>query len=583
VSEQIRHPEPEAVAPTGEGEKIRNGGDLVVETLEALGTTTVFGIPGQHALGLFDALRRSGLHFMSSRVENNAAFAADGYARVSGKPAALFLSTGPGALTALPGLQEAYATSVPMVVVASQVPVSGLGGARRGMLHQLDEQRRAAIDVTKSQRTVTHHAAIPTAIESAWVEAMTYPRGPVWVEVPQDVLLAKTEIPPIRTAVSAPTPEGPRPELVWAAVKLLAGAKRPAIVAGGGVRRTGAERALLALAEKLDAPVVCSPGGNSGFPVDHPLSMGSWVEDRAVTDLLADADVLLAVGTSLGEVTSNYFTLKPAGKLIHVDAEPRVLESNHPALGIACDAKAALDAFVAAFPAEAPAGRASGAARAAEARKAIVARLDGQDLAHERAFMDAIRAGIPDEVPTFWDMTIAAYWAWNCWDGRSGGFHSGQGAGGLGFAFPAALGGAVALAEKRGAKLTDVDAAFSVGGHERVVAVAGDGSSMYSIAELATAVQHGIPVTWLIVDDGGYGILREYMEATFGQATHTELARPDFVALAESFGVEAQEVAVGDEVGYDELTDALRATFAADVNGPRVIVVKTHLEMFAMS
>ena len=194
MSEQIRHPEPEAVAPAGEGEKIRNGGDLVVETLEALGTTTVFGIPGQHALGLFDALRRSGLHFMSSRVENNAAFAADGYSRVSGKPAALFLSTGPGALTALPGLQEAYATSVPMVVVASQVPVSGLGGARRGMLHQLDEQRRAAIDVTKSQRTVTHHAAIPTAIESAWVEAMTYPRGPVWVEVPQDVLLAKTEI-----------------------------------------------------------------------------------------------------------------------------------------------------------------------------------------------------------------------------------------------------------------------------------------------------------------------------------------------------------------------------------------------------
>ena len=96
-------------------------------------------------------------------------------------------------------------------------------------------------------------------------------------------------------------------------------------------------------------------------------------------------------------------------------------------------------------------------------------------LPHERAFMDAIRAGIPDEVPTFWDMTIAAYWGWNCWDGRTGGFHSGQGAGGLGFAFPAALGGAVALAEKRGLKLSDVDAEFSVGGSERVVAVAGDG------------------------------------------------------------------------------------------------------------
>ena len=562
--------------------RIRNGGDLVVETLEALGTTTVFGIPGQHALGLFDALRRSSLHFVSSRVENNAAFAADGYTRVSGKPAALFLSTGPGALTSLPGLQEAYATAVPMVVVASQVPVSGLGGARRGMLHQLDEQRRAAIDVTKSQRTVTHHAAIPTAIESAWLEAMTYPQGPVWVEVPQDVLLAKTDIPRITSVTKTPTAEVPRPELVKAAVSLLSSATRPAIVCGGGVRRAGAESALRALAEKLDAPVVCTPGGNSGFPVTHELSMGSWVEDRAVTDLLADADVLLAVGTSLGEVTSNYFTLKPQGKLIHVDAEPRVLESNHPALGIACDAKAALEAFVAAYPNAGTPGRESGAKRAAAVRDAITARLDGQDLAHERAFMDAIRAGVPDEAPTFWDMTIAAYWAWNCWDGRSGGFHSGQGAGGLGFAFPAALGGAVALAENRGAQTVDEDASFALRGHDRVFAMAGDGSSMYSIAELATAVQHDIPVTWLIVDDGGYGILREYMKATFGQATHTELARPDFVALAKSFGVEAQEVSV-EGGNYAALSDALAATFDASVTGPRVIVVKTHLEMFAMS
>lgn len=574
----------ESTSSTG-AQRIRNGGDLVVETLEALGTTTVFGIPGQHALGLFDALRRSGLHFVSSRVENNSAFAADGYTRVSGKPAALFLSTGPGALTSLAGLQEAYATAVPMVVVASQVPVSGLGGARRGMLHQLDEQRRAAVDVTKSQRTVTHHAAIPTAIESAWLEAMTYPQGPVWVEVPQDVLLAKTDIPRITSVSKAAHTEAPRPELVEAAVRLLSEAKRPAIVAGGGVRRSGAESALLALAELLDAPVVCSPGGNSGFPVSHELSMGSWVEDRAVTDLLDDADVLLAIGTSMGEVTSNYFTLKPQGKLIHVDAEPRVLESNHPALGIACDAKAALEAFVKAYPQAATPERESGVQRAQAVRDAIKARLDGQDLAHERAFMDALRAGIPDDVPTFWDMTIAAYWAWNRWDGRSGGFHSGQGAGGLGFAFPAAIGGAVALAENRGAQTESDAESFALHGHERVVAVAGDGSSMYSISELATAVQHDVPVTWVIVDDGGYGILREYMKATFGQATHTELARPNFVALAESFGVPAQEIVLPDDgtANYEELVSAVQATFGDGVIGPRVVVVNTHLDMFAMS
>ncbi len=168
----------------------RNGGDLVIETLEALGAKTVFGIPGQHALGLFDALSRSDLHFVSSRVENNSAFAADGYSRATGEVGVLFLSTGPGALTSLAGLQEAYATGVPIVVVASQIPLDGLGARRKGMLHQLDDQKASAANVTKSQRTVHHASGIPSAIQDAWADAITVPQGPVWVEVPQDVLLA---------------------------------------------------------------------------------------------------------------------------------------------------------------------------------------------------------------------------------------------------------------------------------------------------------------------------------------------------------------------------------------------------------
>ena len=127
----------------------RNGGDVVVETLTALDIKDVFGIPGQHALGLFDALSRSPLNFYSSRVENNAAFAADGYARATGNPAALFLSTGPGALTSLAGLQEAYATGAPIIVVSSQIPAAGLGARRKGMLHQLDEQTESVRNVTK--------------------------------------------------------------------------------------------------------------------------------------------------------------------------------------------------------------------------------------------------------------------------------------------------------------------------------------------------------------------------------------------------------------------------------------------------
>ena len=127
----------------GEGSDGSNGGDVVVETLTALGVSHVFGIPGQHALGLFDAIRRSDLTFVSSRVENNSAFGADGYARATGEVGVLFLSTGPGALTALGALQEAYATGVPLLVITSQVPRDGLG-LRRGMLHQLDDQQRSA-------------------------------------------------------------------------------------------------------------------------------------------------------------------------------------------------------------------------------------------------------------------------------------------------------------------------------------------------------------------------------------------------------------------------------------------------------
>ncbi|MFJ5108818.1 MULTISPECIES: thiamine pyrophosphate-binding protein [unclassified Glutamicibacter] len=537
----------------------RNGGDLVIETLTALGAKTVFGIPGQHALGLFDALSRSSLEFISSRVENNSAFAADGYSRATGEVGVLFLSTGPGALTSLAGLQEAYATGVPMVVVASQIPLDGLGARRKGMLHQLDDQKASAANVTKFQQTVHHASGIPSAIQDAWARAITVPMGPVWVEVPQDVLLAPVMVPPVQDALAEAYEHPPREELIREAMRWLADAKRPAIIAGGGVRRAGAQAELLAVAEKLQAPVLCSPGGNGAFGWNHELSLQSWAEDRYVSDVMEDADVLVVIGSALGEVTSNYFTLEPRGKMIQIDAEPRVLESNTPALGIRADAREALkfldeEMRETGFKAQASWHGSTPQQVVAQTLAKVQARLDAQDLGKERKFMADIRAAVPAGMQTFWDMTIAAYWGWSCWDAKDGEFHSAQGAGGLGFGFPAAIGGAI-------------------GSKQRVLAVSGDGSSMYSIAELATAKQHHAPVTWLIVDDGGYGILREYMEGAFGKATATELARPDFVALAHSFGIPAQ--AVDPEGIGSALADALEA------DGPNVIVVRTLLKMFA--
>ncbi|MDM7990785.1 thiamine pyrophosphate-binding protein [Arthrobacter sp. zg-Y877] len=541
---------------TGTG-PVRNGGDLVIETLEALGASKVFGIPGQHALGLFDALSRSRLDFISSRVENNSAFAADGFSRATGQVGVLFLSTGPGALTALSGLQEAYATGVPMIVVASQIPLDGLGARRRGMLHQLDDQKASAANVTKSQRLIQHASGIPSAIQDAWTEAISSPAGPVWIEIPQNVLLHPVLVPAVEDALAEPFDNPPRSELVKEAVRWLEAARRPAVIAGGGVRRSGAEAPLLSIAEKLHAPVISTPGGNGAFPWNHPLSLQAWMEDRYMTEVLEDADVLVVIGSSLGEVTSNYFTMAPRGRIIQIDAEPRVLESNRPALGIRADARQALDALDEALrPAERlPDWHGQGAEElVAGALARVQARLDAQDLGMERRFMADIRAAVPDGMQTYWDMTIAAYWAWSCWDSKAGRFHSAQGAGGLGYGYPGAIGGAVGLGE-------------------RVLAVSGDGSAMYSIAELATARQHNLPVTWLIVDDGGYGILREYMEDAFGKATATELARPDFVKLAESFGVPARRCAPVD------IRTALEQSFTAE--GPNVVVVEARIGLFA--
>jgi acetolactate synthase I/II/III large subunit len=549
-----------AGAPTGH--QVRRGGDVLVETLAALGADTVFGLPGQHALGAFDALRRSPLRYVGARTETSAAFAADGFARITGRPAPMFVSTGPGALFTLPALQEARAASVPVVGVSSQIPSWGLGDRRRGLLHELPDQSAAFRGVAKTTEVVRSVSAIPDALAQAWEDALSAPAGPTWVEVPQDVLLAETTTPAPEAVAVAPRRPVPRAELVAEVVRLLDGADRPVVLAGGGVVRAGATGPLLRLAERLRAPVATTFGGAGAFPRDHPLSLQSWLEDRATTELLADADVLLVVGCGLGELSSNYHTLRPKGRVVQVDADRDVLESNVPALGVHADAAVALEALAETVTARPPDGEAEG--RVQRLLGTVRERLDGQGLRTERLVLDAVRAALPTTATSCWDMTILGYWAWSAWDPREGAMLTAQGAGGLGYALPAAIGAAVAPAPapRNGSA-----------GHRPVLAVTGDGGAMYGLAELATARQHDLDLTWLVVDDGGYGILREYMTAAFGEATGTELTRPDFAALAESFGVPAVRTSV------ERLHDDLAADLARP--GPGVVVLPAVLRMFA--
>ncbi|MFE3940990.1 thiamine pyrophosphate-binding protein [Streptomyces sp. NPDC059118] len=543
---------PEQIAAALNPPAGRNGGDLVVETLQGLGATTVFGLPGQHALGMFDALRRSSLTYIGLRVENNAGFAADAYGRITGEVAPLLLSTGPGALTSLAALQEAAAASAPVLAISSQIPTAGLGGGRHGYLHELRDQKASFRDVVKSVHTVRTASQIPSAIAAAWESALTAPHGPVWIEIPQDVLLARTTLPVVTAMDATPRELHARPELTAVAADLLSKAERPAIIAGGGVVRSDASGKLLALAEKLDAPVVTTFGGKGAFPWEHPLSLQSWLEDRYTTEFLESADVLLVVGSGLGELSSNYHTFAPRGRVVQIEADAGKLESNHPALGIHADAREALsDLLEAVDRREDP----SAPDRVRTVLDAVRDRIAAQELTLEQRLIAAVREALPDTSPSFWDMTILAYWAWSAFDARRPNtMHSAQGAGGLGYGFPAALGAAAADRTRP------------------VLAVSGDGGAMYSIAELATARQYDLPVTWLIVDDGGYGILREYMTGAFGEATATELSRPDFVALAESFGVPAVRTTP------ETLAADLAESFARP--GPSVVVLPALLRMF---
>ncbi|MFD3553596.1 thiamine pyrophosphate-binding protein [Streptomyces goshikiensis] len=483
----------------------RTGGDLVVETLCSLGANTVFGLPGQRALALFDAVGRSDLRFVGLRTENNAGFAADAYGRMTGEAVPLLLSAGPGALMALPALAEAAAASAPVVAICAQVPVAGLGGGRRGHLSELRDQSASFREVVKSVHSARTPSQIPSVIAEAWESALTAPPGPVYVEIPEDVLRDETVIPQVTGVDATPHELAPRPELTAVAAHWLENAARPVIIAGGGVIRSDAAGKLRLLAERVNAPVVTTYGGKGAFPWTHPLSLQSWLEDRHTTDFLEDADVLLVVGSGLGELSSNHHTFFPTGRVVQIEADLGKLESNHAALGIHADARLALQALL-----ETVSEREDPTApeRVRLLLADIAARPADQDAAHERELLTSIRAALPPRSPSFWDMTALSYRAWSAFDPKHPNtMHSAQGAGGPGYAFPAALGAAVA---EPGTP---------------VLAVSGDGGAMYAIAELATAVQHALDVTWLLIlEDGG---------------TSTEPTRPDFAALAASFGVPA--------------------------------------------
>jgi acetolactate synthase-1/2/3 large subunit len=543
----------QGAARVNQSDSQRTGGHVVVESLEALGARAAFGIPGTHTLSIWERLRTSSLRSLVLRTELSAGFAAEGYARVSGQPAPLLLTTGPGALMSLAPLMEAAAAHTPVVAIASQIP-SSLVGRRRGYLHELPDQLASFTPIVKWATRAQSLNVLPDVLAEAWRRAQTPPSGPVFIEVPVDVLRA-----PAGNAATGGLRGDPpafsvaATDAVGEAARLLSAAERPVLWAGGGVLRSGAWDELSALAERLQAPVATTYMGKGAFPDDHPLAVGSSCDEPAFRRLLAEADVVLCIGTELGAETTGHWALQFSGRLIQIDAAPERIGLNYPALGLVGDARRTLEALVECVTPR----NGNGAAQqvVAELRREIEGGLEENARALEPELLRTIRNTLPRDAAQAWDMTTLAYWAAAfspVLTPRR--FLYPLGSGTLGYGWPAALGAAAALPQTP------------------VLAVVGDGGFSYGLADLATARQHELSVALLLIDDGGYGILRSHQQRTYGKTHAVDLPGPDFAALMASYGVPARASQP------ESLAQDLQWALAVD--GPAGVVLAADLEIF---
>lgn len=520
------------------------GGEAAAQTLRALSVEHVFGIVSVHNIPIYDAiLRVGGITPIGVRHEQAALHAADGYSRATGRLGVAITSTGPGAANAMAGLFEAGFSSSRVLMLTGQVE-SRYYGKGKGFLHEAENQLAMLRTVTRRTESVRRAEEIPDVITRVAQDVMTGRPQPGAVEIPVDYQYAKADF-------DVPHIEGwpriqPGKGEVAAAAGTLAGAKRPVIWAGGGVLTAGAESELLQLAERLGAPVVTSVNGRGAIPEDHGLALGPLSAHPAVEAVIAEADVMLAVGTRFQGGATRNWALKIPGQLVHVDADPAVIGRNYaPAVSVVGDARLALAAILKQVSGgEAEPGWADQARTVRDQARAAIRNDIGPDYA---AIMDAMRQALPRDGIVVRDPTVPAYLWGNrlfpIYEPRTSIYPSSAA---IGPALPLAIGAAI-------------------GAGRPAVVIQGDGGFMLNIAELATAVQYNVPVVVCVFNDRGYGVLRSIQARTFeGRQTGVDLATPDFAALARAMGMPGQAVK-----GVDEFRSAIAR--AVSSGGPYLL------------
>ena len=497
------------------------GAEQIVSVLLEQDVEVVFGLPGVHNLPLWEALRASPIRLVSVRHEQTAGYAADGYARVTGRVGVALVTTGPGAANCITAVGEANASGSPVVVIATDIPSSlRRPGVVRGVLHETSDQAAMFAPVTKAQLVAEPGDDLGAHVTAAIVTAGTPARGPVYVGVPTDLLaIGGGETGPVE-----PVPEPPVPAraALRKAGELIAAAARPLVFAGGGARGAGAEVA--SLASLLGAPLLTTFGA-AGL---HPAALAP-PHEPAIGALWDAADLVIGVGTDFDGVDTQNWQMPRPPALIQVNADPAdAAKSWDPDLVLHADAKA-----VTAIKVE---------RRAPWFERPEVVVGDEQ----AATLIAALDEALPPDAAVVCDMCIPGYWV--------GGYRPTEGLqypigwGTLGFGFPAALGASLS--------------------GRATVAICGDGGFLFACGELAAAEQERLPLTVLLFDDGGYGMLRpQDGGGAGGDGFH--LHTPDFVALAHAFGVHAEQVTL------DDL--AVRLAIHVDDPAPSLIVVKASM------
>jgi acetolactate synthase-1/2/3 large subunit len=550
-----------AVKRASSGTETRIASYLLTEYLERLGVEVIFGLCGHTVIAFLDALGKSGIRYISTRHEQVAAHAADGYARASGKVGVLMTHLGPGLTNAATGVANAALDSIPMVVLAGDIPsyYYGRHPHQEVNLHQDADQFQIFRPFCKRVYRVDNVRDLPRIVERAFHLAQTGRPGPVLVDVPMDVFSADLEVDAFATTPPEIAKSGLDPATAARIVDALATSRRPVLYAGGGVLSARATRELQALAEALQVPVAHTLMGKGCLPHEHPLLLGQsgfWGTPIA-NEKCRTADLIVAIGTRLAEANSSSwdprFTFSiPPTRLIHIDADLAEIGRNYQTeLGVCADAKLALAALADEARGKRHADRGRLKEEIARGRKEFAANWADQwssdqfPLRPERILSELRRVAPADSF-------IVTDVGWNK-NGVGqqfpidvpGAFITPSGLATMGFGPAAALGVKVAQPNRH------------------AIALVGDGGFSANPSVIATAMEANLPVIWVVMDNSAFGTIAGLEEMHYGTTFGCTFEcdgkpyRVDYAAMARSFGADGYLVSAA-----GELRPALEAALA---------------------